>query len=288
MSDPGLVAKLASALFEGGNGQFPVSIKCRIGTDDLFSSSDSRTTSRSGSHRYDYGEDEYRKLCHFIETVASDGIVRDFTIHARIAVLGKSFSPADNRKIPPLQYGIVRRLARDYPTLRFTLNGGVGTLGEVQDHLEECPELAGVMVGRAWTADPWNFAMADSILYEDHGSDGDKNRWQILQEFAQYADHEESIWDPVKIRRFLVRAVSPLFAGEPNAKKYRIALDEIAGRPKILQAKGRSASSDPPVSSLILNAAQRHLSEETLLRTARESYERRVWLEQEPPHRHVQ
>jgi tRNA-dihydrouridine synthase A len=283
MSDPGLVAKLASALYEGGKGQFPVSVKCRIGTDDPTSSSNTPNMStRDGSHRYYYGEEEYRTLCHFIETVARDGIVRDFSIHARIAVLGKSFSPADNRRIPPLQYGVVRRLAREYPTLRFTLNGGVGTIAEVEDHLTECPELAGIMVGRAWTADPWSFAMADSVLYRDHHGDGDKNRWQILQQFAQYADHEESTWGPVKIRRFLIRAVSPLFAGEPNAKKYRIALDKIAGLPKIVQAEGRLTTSGPPISELILDAAQRHLSEETLFSTARESYERRYWLKQEP------
>jgi tRNA-dihydrouridine synthase A len=277
MDYPDLVRDLVRAMHDGADGQLPVSVKCRIGTDSPFDKSSGTTL------RYTYGDDEYQRLCRFIETVAQDGIVTDFGVHARIAVLGKSFSPADNRKIPPLRYDVVHRLVRDYPTLRFTINGGFNSIEHVQNQMEECPNVAGVMVGRAWAADPWSFAMADAILYDDdqpQGRSSDTNRWQILQQFGAYADHEEQIWGSTRIRRFMLRAVSSLFAGEPNAKKYRIALDEIASRTKRLhqqQHRHQSQRLDPPLSELLLEAAQKHLSQETLLRTPRESYEMRLW-----------
>lgn len=281
MDDPTLVAQLVRALHEGGHGQWPVSVKCRIGTDSMFPSGFRRSD-------YTFGDAEYGALCHFVETVAADGIVTDFGIHARIAVLSKSFSPADNRKIPPLEYDIVRRLVADYPELRFTLNGGVETLDQVREQLEACPSLAGVMVGRALAADPWSFAMADEHLYSGDATSAHSDsltRLQVLEAYGKHADYEESMWDPVKIRRFLVKAVTPLFAGEPNAKKYRIALDEIAQRPKrwakSATSNKRAPRDEPPLSELLLGAAHEHLDDETLLRTPRESFEMRQWLEQE-------
>lgn len=137
------------------------------------------------------------------------------------------------------------------------------------------------MIGRSWAAQPWSFAMADEILYENSDtSNKPKNRLEVLQEYCKYADYEEQNWDPVKIRRFIIKAITPLFAGEPNGKRYRIALDKIAGLPK-KQAQEKSRGIDTinavPVSELIMNAALDNLSEEVLLRTPQESYERLVY-----------
>jgi tRNA-dihydrouridine synthase A len=192
-------------------------------------------------------EKEYQDLCRFIETVASNGIVTDFSVHARIAVLSKSFSPADNRKIPPLKYDMVRRLVGDYPEFTFSLNGGVDSLPQVQAMMEASPGLKGVMVGRGLAAEPWSFAMADELLYNKNpGTGTPKNRLQILEAYGRHADAEEEMWDPAKIRRFIVKAVHPLFAGEHNSKRYRIALDEVAGLPKKLAAEGKSLDGQPP------------------------------------------
>ena len=59
-----------------------------------------------------------------------------------------------------------------------------------------------------------------------------KNWLEILKAYGKHADNKESTWDPVKIRLFIVKAVFLLFAGETNAKKYQIALDEITRLPK--------------------------------------------------------
>lgn len=266
MEDPALVARLTTAIYEGCEGRMPVTVKCRIGTDV-------RTPYTALSYSQIDPELEYRKLCHFIETVAKDGVVTDFQVHARIAVLSKSFSPAENRKVPPLKYDLIRRLAQDYPEFTFSLNGGINSITQAQEELEQCPQLAGVMIGRAWAAAPWNFALADRILYDDDTA-SPLNRLQILEAFGKHADFEETIWDPVKIRRFIVKAVTPLFAGEPNAKRYRIALDKVAGSAKELHLKGQSTKSLPPLSELILATAMEHLSEDVLLRSPEESFAR--------------
>jgi tRNA-dihydrouridine synthase A len=267
MDDPHLVADLTQAIHDGCQGQLPVTVKCRIGTD-------THVPFRRQLFGYDANEQEsYRRLCKFIETVASRGIVTNFIVHARIAVLQKSFSPADNRKIPPLQYNFVQQLVRDYPELTFTLNGGVDSIAQVQEIMQSTPGLNGVMIGRAWAADPWSFAMADELLYNHVTPQNKKNRLQILEEFGKHADFEENNGDPTKIRRFICKAVSPLFTGEKNSKRFRIALDEIARIPKKLQTEGKNANLGPPISELLLSAAHRHLESEVLMRSPEESYE---------------
>ncbi|EJK72856.1 hypothetical protein THAOC_05573 [Thalassiosira oceanica] len=77
----------------------------------------------------------------------------------------------------------------------------------------------------------------------------------------------------------MCKAVAHLFAGEMNAKRFRIALDEIAGLPKKhlrqLQQNPNATpqSQTPKISELILDAATKHLSEDALYRSPEESYE---------------
>lgn len=271
MDEPKLVSELTKALHDGCGGKLPVTVKCRIGTDS------NRPFTKAGYAEID-PELEYKNLCQFIETVASNGLVTDFSVHARIAVLQKSFSPSDNRKIPPLKYDTVQRLVEDYPELTFSVNGGLESISQAQRQFEACPNLAGVMIGRSWAADPWSFAMADHLLYGE--APRPTNRLEVLKAYGEHADKEEEMGDPVKIRRFITKAVTSLFTGEPRAKKYRIALDEIAGIPKKMQAEGKSLDGQLPISELILNAAYEHLSEETLLRSPEESYERKLFEEE--------
>jgi tRNA-dihydrouridine synthase A len=253
MEDPYLVAQLARGLHDGCEGRLPVTVKCRIGTD------------LRGYHTSD--EALYGNLCRFVEQVAADGIVTDFSVHARIAVLSRSMTPAKNRKIPPLRYDMVRRLVSDYPQLKFTLNGGISTLEHIREQMEEMPGLMGCMVGRAFAADPWRFAMADSLLYNKGPCQ--QNRWQILQAYGRHADFEEQATmgssNLKHVRRFALKAITHLFNGEPNSRRYRSGLDEIA----------RDCPNNRPLSALILETAQRHFSEDVLFRSPEESYERR-------------
>jgi tRNA-dihydrouridine synthase A len=278
MSEPELVRQLTTSMYEGCQGSIPITVKCRIGTDDGYVFTKERYMEQSE-------EEEYNSLKNFVLTVADGGIVTDFQIHARIAVLGKGYSPADNRKVPPLRYHQVRRLADEFPELNISLNGGVDTLIGVKKELDDCGSLDGVMVGRGLAANPWSFAMADEVLYgTDETETKVKNRMEVLQAYGRHADFEESLWDPVKVRRFMTKAISSLFAGEANGKRYRIALDEIAGIPKQImkqQPKGASVreamQGQPPISELIIEAATKHLSDEVLYRSPKESYEKMLW-----------
>lgn len=284
MNDPTLVRDIVTSMDKGTGSQIPITVKCRIGTDENLVKNGLQFNSKNYEQIDE--EAEYKQLCNFIETVASSGVVTDFQIHARIAVLHKNFSPSDNRKIPTLKYHYVRKLVEEYPELSFSLNGGIDNLMQVKEELDNCPNLNGVMVGRGWAANPWSFAMADEILYRDDEKSASnvqkpKNRLEVLKEFGIYADQEEQNWDPVKIRRFLIKAITPLFAGEPNGKRYRIALDEIAGLPKKQARMAKNGGNiegmtNVPISELIMNAALDNLSEEVLLRSPEESYERLV------------
>lgn len=283
MQDAHLVKQLTTSMFNGSEGTIPITVKCRIGTDEGYQFSRDQYNERSE-------EEEYQSLKTFIEIVASEGIVTDFQVHARIAVLGKNYSPADNRKVPPLRYHQVRRLAEEFPELNISLNGGVETLSGVKRELDECPSLDGIMVGRGWMSNPWAFAMSDELLYSDGATNVDyvrpKNRMEVLEAYGRHADYEEELWDPVKIRRFITKAVSQLFSGEPNAKHYRIALDDIAGLPKkLMKQDTKWMQSQPPLSELILEAATQHLSEEVLYRTPKESYEKILWDEEQAERR---
>jgi tRNA-dihydrouridine synthase A len=90
-----------------------VTVKCRLGVDDL---------------------DSYAALCDFVRVVSSRGQVSHFVVHARKCHL-QGLSPAQNRSVPPLRHGWVFALRRDFPGLRFTLNGGLESTAAARDAL---------------------------------------------------------------------------------------------------------------------------------------------------------
>jgi tRNA-dihydrouridine synthase A len=149
MLQPDLVSELSLSVGEATGS--PATVKCRIGVDEL---------------------DSYEFLSAFVHRVSTKGAVGHFIVHARKAVLGGKFSPADNRKIPPLKYEFVHRLVQDFPHLQFTINGGINSLDEeeVSPHFER--GVAGVMIGRSVINDPFRFRHVDSMLYgnTDQGS----------------------------------------------------------------------------------------------------------------------
>jgi len=134
MFDPEFVGDAMSVI--AANCNVPVSIKCRIGVDDC---------------------DSYEELCEFVDKKkgvpsavgfphcagsreglflspkpypVSKSPTRHFIIHARKALLN-GLSPAENRKVPPLKYEYYFALLRDFPQVKFTLNGGITTIDQV-------------------------------------------------------------------------------------------------------------------------------------------------------------
>jgi tRNA-dihydrouridine synthase len=87
----------------------PVTVKCRLGAD---------------------GMDSYAEFARFVDVVASGGCTH-FIVHARKCLL-KGLGPKGNRTVPPLKYAWVQRVALERPHLRFSLNGGIVGLDQVE------------------------------------------------------------------------------------------------------------------------------------------------------------
>ena len=121
------------------------------------------------------GHDSYEELQTFVREVTNAG-AKTLIIHARNVVL-TGLSPAQNRSIPPLRYEDVHRLVREWPDVKFILNGGLRTFEECEKHLgwndegqgeeerEEYP-VNGCMIGREAYKNPWLFADADRRFFK--------------------------------------------------------------------------------------------------------------------------
>src|SRR5690606_15400730 len=127
MAHPVLVGDCVAAMRDATS--LPVTVKCRIGIDDM---------------------DSDAELFDFIGKIAERGC-DTFIIHARIAILA-GLSPKENREIPPLNYPRVYRLKQAFPQLQIIINGGIKTLDACQAHLQE---VEGVMLGREAYQNPW-------------------------------------------------------------------------------------------------------------------------------------
>ena len=97
----------------------------------------------------------------FVGTVAEAGC-RAFIVHARNAWL-QGISPKENRELPPLKPDWVLRLKADFPALQFSINGGITSMAQIHQHLQQ---LDGVMVGREAYHNPWLLSEWDEALGE--------------------------------------------------------------------------------------------------------------------------
>ncbi len=137
MRNPNLVAKCVKAI--KNNVNIPVSIKCRIGVDDM---------------------DEEKDLNTFIKKVSDSGC-KIFIIHARKAWL-KGLSPKENRNIPPLNYERVYKLKDEFPHLEIIINGGLENIEDSKNHLTK---VDGVMMGRKAYENPFQLTKVDHLIY---------------------------------------------------------------------------------------------------------------------------
>jgi len=158
MAEPKLVADCVNEM--QAVIKIPVTVKSRIGIDDL---------------------DSYGFLYTFIEQVAQAGC-EHFIIHARKAWL-TGLSPKQNRDIPPLDYGRVYQIKQDFPALEISINGGIKTFEEANNHLQH---IDGVMIGREIYNSPYMLAEADQQIY---GVKKDViSRLEVINSMADYVD----------------------------------------------------------------------------------------------------
>ena len=197
MKDKNLVADCFKAMQDAVS--IPVSIKCRIGVDEF---------------------DSWEFFTDFVQTISNAGC-KVFIVHARKAWL-QGLSPKENREVPPLHYDFVHRLKAEMPDLNISINGGIKTLDQVEEQLQD---LDGVMVGREAYENPWFLRDADERIFKD-----------VRPESDNPAEKQTAEGCPATI---LVRHLYGLFTGLPGARKYRQMLSNNA--PRAAQFGGAAA-----------------------------------------------
>ena len=188
MKEPEIVSKCVYAMKK--SVKIPVTVKCRIGVDDM-------------------DEDTY--LDKFIREVSFSGC-ETFIIHARKAWLN-GLSPKDNREIPPLNYQRVYKLKDTFPELNIVINGGIKTIKDSMQHLEF---VDGVMLGREAYDNPLVLAEVDQVLFEEKNNP--LSRSEILSKLMPYLQSEYN--NGTKISH-ITKHLMGMFKGIQGAKEIR-------------------------------------------------------------------
>ncbi len=204
MARPWLVAECVAEMVNSVT--VPVTVKTRIGIDD---------------------QDSYEYLANFVDTVSRAGCSH-FIVHARKAWL-TGLSPKENRTVPPLRYDRVYRLKEDFPDLRFTLNGGVSTIDQVENHLSK---VDGVMLGREAYKNPWILKEIDDHYFSGNGQGSRcslriNSRLDIVEAYLPYI--EKQLTRGVYLHH-MTRHMLGLFHARGGAKGWRQYLSEHATR----------------------------------------------------------
>lgn len=193
MAEPQLVASCIQAMQDAS--PLPISIKHRIGLNE---------------------DQSYSVLRDFVGTVAATGC-NTFVVHARNAIL-KGLSPKQNREIPPLNYAFVYQLKHDFPDLNIIINGGIKTLSEAAQHLQQ---VDGVMIGREAYHNPYLLAEADALLYND--ASPTLSRAEIMQKMLIYCEKEMQLGTPIA---HITRHLLGLYQGVSGARAWRRLLSD--------------------------------------------------------------
>lgn len=197
MREPELVADAVYAMREAVS--IPVTVKSRIGVDQ---------------------QDSYEALADFVSHLVN-ARVNTLIVHAHKAWL-KGLSPKQNREVPPLRYGHVHRLKRDFPGLEIHINGGIRTLDEVAFHLRH---VDGVMIGREVYHNPWLLAAVDRRFFASQTPLA--SRRQVVEKFMLYVEKE--LASGTRLHQ-MTRHTLGLFHGQPGARAWRRHLSENACR----------------------------------------------------------
>ena len=190
-------ANLVKQCLEGMKSEtsLDVSLKCRIGVDEF---------------------DTYDFFKSFISTVIESGIKIIF-IHARKAYL-KGLDPKRNRTLPPLKYDFVYKIKKEFPHIKFIINGG---LDNIDDCLDQLNYLDGVMVGRSIQANPFFLEEVDSKFYNLEKIEIDRSF--VVKKYFDYVKENVDLISTYEL-------LSPLLAlcfGVPGSKKFKQEVNDL-------------------------------------------------------------
>lgn len=197
MNTPEVVRDCLRAMAEGSSA--PVTLKCRTGIDQ---------------------QDSFDDFLAFID-IATDSPCDTVIVHARNAWL-HGLSPKENREIPPLKYDWVYRLKQLRPHLHISINGGIHTLEEAQQHLLH---VDGVMLGRAAWHNTFFLAEADEKIFADAHEKMD--RIAATKAYAQYC--EQQFQNGVSLST-LTRHLLGLWHEVSGSRQFRRYISENAHR----------------------------------------------------------
>ncbi len=198
MAEPNLVADCVKAMVDAVDStKTPITVKHRIGID--------KTEDTPQSYAF---------VRDFVGTVSEAGC-RTFIVHARNAWL-KGLSPKANREVPPLRYGVVHQLKKDFPHLNIVINGGITTSAQIADALQQ---VDGVMLGREAYHNPWCLAQWDAQFFGAAGQGGGVTREQVEAQMCDYMARQAFLhgtpWSAI------ARHMLGLYHGQPGARRWR-------------------------------------------------------------------
>ena len=198
MKEPELVIECIKAMEQSVN--VPITIKCRLGVDDL---------------------DSYEFLHDFIKKISESTKTTHFIIHARKAYL-KGLNPKEYRTVPPLNYDSVFKLCKDFPSLKFTINGGIKSIDKINEFLST-NELNGCMIGRLAYENIWTLSTIDKEIYKAERNNYSKK--EVLQIYGKYLDKVKLLNPKVSMSK-LVKPLVSLFLGSKGSSQYRQLLSD--------------------------------------------------------------
>lgn len=197
MAEPELVADCVRAMRSATDR--PVTVKCRIGIDD---------------------QDTEHSLDRFVDLMIEAGAAHIY-VHARKAWL-KGLSPKENRTIPPLDYPRVYRLAARVAPFEMSINGGIETLDQADEHIEH---MSGVMLGRAAYHEPAMLAEIDHRFFGDV-----ERRFDLAGVMRAMADYAEAELSRGARLNNITRHMLGLANGRPGARTFRQILGVDAAK----------------------------------------------------------
>jgi tRNA-dihydrouridine synthase A len=188
MREPALVGDCVAAI--KARVDLPVTVKCRLGVDDQ----DPETALNA--------------LAESVIAAGADGLI----VHARKAWL-KGLSPRENRDVPPLDYGLVYALKKQFPQTPIILNGGLVRLDQM---LAQVERVDGVMVGRAAYQEPALLLDVDRLFFGAEPAVGDALAAVAL--FIPYVERRLAEGVPLHA---MTRHILGLFNGRKGARAWR-------------------------------------------------------------------
>ena len=200
MAEPHTVRDGVAAMRDVLGSDLPVTVKHRIGIDK---------------------DESYGFVRDFVGTVADAGC-SVFIAHARNAWL-KGLSPKENREIPPLDYPRVYQVKQDYPELTIALNGGVNSLEQTLEHLQQ---VDGVMMGREAYQNPYLLAEVDNRVF---GLGGEvPSRHEVVRMMLPYMEQELA---KAKTAAQQIEVVRHFLALQPGALALKVRLLRLLDQP---------------------------------------------------------